>query len=573
MKHYTVIRDFKNMNLSQAENLRARLSLSMSADTLTFCSNYYKTKLKRDPFLDEVKMMDMLTAAKKQVGASLSLTEYFTNDALVATTYADMLKKHKELHLEEGHPLTLAEAANVANEYLTFCRKQKKREIFHPYIEDAQNGTFYPDASCAAVANSPYRLRLLELADDAAVKKDVFVLICPAEEDNKSTFHRKVITFLQNDKLMQLVKNIATVGNGGILAELLHMANGAQIQLTALAIDGTPIAATSLCNQYSGCQILRIAKKRLKKVSAILESEGLRTIPFATSIPKPKFVFEYDEDSKFEIETHFLCSLTSYETVCAKPQYKSSRDFLTVLLDLLWNKVVSPLTLESTTQIGEVTQIDSHLCVASTATPVDEHYKTAVCSILAPVLSLCASGVPYDEQKLTVALEVPKNLSNDEVVSKYMSTVLGLYRAQMELKLTSQNSTFVQNDATASTPSIYVWAIAENAKKIPSLFTKPDSFVYAVTPAFDNDGLPDFGEFRQTLNSIAKLARKGKILSSRVLWDETIIDGIREMSSAYSCDITEKNFLNEVKLPLCILIESNKRLPWRCVGKVLPWNA
>ena len=576
MTYHSVIRDFKNINMAQAENLRARLSLSMSADTLAFCGNYYQTKLKRDPFWDELKMLDMLTAAKKQIGASLALTEFFTNDAFAASTYADLLKKHKELHPESSHPLTLAEVADVANEYLASKQKKKSRSNLHLYLEDTSDGIFYPDASCVATANSPYRLRLLKLSNSAAKTGDILVLISPTEKDTPNAFHRKFVTLLQNNAFLQSIKNITAVGIGGILTELLDMAEGVHIHLPSLSPDDKPIPSTVLCNQFLGCQILRIAPKQWNKISALLESNGLRAISFATVIRKPKFVFARNKQSKFEIDTHFLRSLKSYETVCAKPKKAPARDFLSMLLDLFCNKVLTPLTPltpKNTTQLGEVTQIDSYVCAASTATPAGSHYKTALWSILAPTLALCACGVPYSKQALTVALGIPKDLSKDTIVSKYLSTVLGLYRAQTELELTSTVRTFLQNDKSILTPSIYVWASAKNAKKMPCIFTEPGSFVYFVSPTLDADGLPEFADFQKTLNSIAKCASKGKILSYRVLSGETIADGIRQMSSVYTCDLIDETVLNEDKHPLFILIESQKRLPWRCIAKVLPFDA
>ena len=552
MTYRSMIRDFGNMSMAQAEALRARFSLSMSPDTLLFCGIHYKERLGRDPFVDELKMLDMLTAAQRKSGDSQALTEFLTNDAFVAKTYADMLKMRNKLHPEVYHPITLTDAANVANEYCTTKRKKKSNSNIHPHLE-----------------NAPYRLHLLQLSDSAPCVGDTLVLLSPAKQDSQDEFYHKATALLQNRELMQFVKTVASIGHGGILPELLTQATGVHIYLPALAFDKEPIPATVLCNRFFKCKILRLAPQHWSKVSTLLKNSGVRATPFATVLEKEKFVFARDKQTAFEIETSFLHSLRSYETIRAKLPSESSRMTLSPSLHYVWNKAFPFLTSDNATQIGEVTQNGVGTCVSATATTAGSYYKTAIWSILAPTMALCACGIPYSKQELAIALDIPKDLSHDAVAGKCMSTVLGLFRAQTELKLAAKGGTLIDRNKDVSVPSIFVWAAAKNAKKLPNTFTTKGSSIYAVTPKFDFDGLPVFSDMRKKLNAIAKLANKGKILSFRVLSGETITDGICKMSSAYTCEKDDKAILTETKLPLCILIESNNRLPWRCVGKVV----
>ena len=97
MTYRSVVRNFANIGIEQAQKLREQLSLTMPAEMLQFCGKYYKNQLRRDPFVDELKMLDLLVSMREREGSSLAVTEFLTNDAFVARTYADLLKKRKQL--------------------------------------------------------------------------------------------------------------------------------------------------------------------------------------------------------------------------------------------------------------------------------------------------------------------------------------------------------------------------------------------------------------------------------------------------------------------------------------------
>jgi hypothetical protein len=62
MPYFPIIRNFAYIGVSvtEAEHLRSQLSLTMPPEMLKFCANYYKNQLRRDPFADELQMLDML---------------------------------------------------------------------------------------------------------------------------------------------------------------------------------------------------------------------------------------------------------------------------------------------------------------------------------------------------------------------------------------------------------------------------------------------------------------------------------------------------------------------------------
>lgn len=570
MNYRSVVRNFVNINFAQAEELCERLSLSMPAELLLNCSKYYKNQQKRDPFVDELRMLDMLLSAREREGESLALTKFFANDAFIARTYADLLDKRGQVFGELSHPCTFAEAASTAGMYIRRARGDVRRPRLLTSIENTSDCITYPDATCVAAPNSAFRMRLIPLQKTVVREGDILVLVSPVFSDSLIEFRRKSAKILREKEVMQYVKEVATVGRGGIMCELLRMTDGAQIQLPFLSPMGTTVPVTTLCESFLGSTILRVAEDRWNTVTALLSKSGVRALPFATITQKTKFVFVRDTHSSFELDTHFLRSFNKYQAVCAKLDDEAALSPSSIAFGSIGpqnNKYYAP---ETAKKIGDIVTIDSTSCAAVSATAFEAPYKTALWSVLAPVASLCACGVPYTNQILSISLELPTDLNNAKTAGQCFAAILGLYRAQIELGLLTSAEPVIRTCKDLEAPSISVWASAHGVQKPNSIFTQSGSYVYAVTPTLDKDGLPNFSLLRQMLKQITQLASEGKILSCRTLAGEAITDGILKMSDTHTCVLKDSTVAAQGKLPLCLLIESSEALPLYYIGKVHP---
>ena len=572
MSYSSVIHNFTKITVGEAEELRARLSLSMPTETLVSCGIYYKKHVKRDPSLDELQMLDMLFAARAKEAASLTFTELVTRDFFVAQTYADMIKKHAQNFPEATHPITLGEALNTANTYLCNSKKIKKsKKKAVPHIEYVGNDFASLDASYINSPNFAYRMHPVSFAKPN--NTDILILVLPKSDDTPDAFRCKFAKTLRNTEMMKSVKSIAMIGNAGILAQVLKITSGAEIWLSAFSVGNDPIPVSELCNHFLGCHILRVEKKKQNDISLLLRGDGMRAIPFASVTKGSKIVFVRDEKSKFAIDSHFLRALSGYKAVGAKLADESAElpDYKDCAFIKEIERSIAPK--REPIQLGEVTAIGSLSCVAASAAPQNAYYKTAVWSVLAPVAALCACGAPYNNQMLSLALEVPKRLSNSETIGKCVSTIFGLYRAQIELGLATAGQISICTNRDLNAPSVSAWTMAENLKQTSNTFVKPGSFVYALPFELDEDGLPYFSALQKKLKSLSKFARKGKTLSARVVWNESILDGIVKMQDSLVCTIQETDMDLDEVIPMAILIESKKRLPLLCIGKTCPREA
>ena len=518
-------------------------------------------------------MLDMLVSAREKNGAFAAVTEFLTNDAFVARTYGDLLKKRKQLYPNLSRPCTLGEAANVATEYIRRARGENPKSRFVPSIENVRDSIAYPDASCISAPDSAYRLRLLPFTQTQLCEADTLILVAPVKDDTKSAFRRKSADLLQDKNLMQYVKDVLTVGRDGILNELLNITDGAMIYLSTLSPIGTSAPATTLCEGFEGCRILRVAPHNWNIVTTLLAKGGVKATPFASVKKEAQFIFARDNHSSFSLDAYFLRTLNRYSGACAKLADEATLSPDTISFGGIGGGKCTYLAPEAAKQIGEVVSIDSTACVAASATPATALYKTALWSVLAPIAALCTQGIHYTKQSLSLALEIPEDISNPQTFGKCMSAILGLYRAQTELGLAASGGVSVRGTKELKNPSLSVFVTAQNAQNAASIFVKSNSSVYAVSPALDKDGLPDFASLRQMLEKIATLATDGKILSARTLVGEAVTDGIRKMTHTHTCTLTNKSIAAEGKLPLCILIESDEDLPFAFVGKVQPCKA
>ena len=100
------IRNFAAYTPAMAEQMKKDLSLFMQQQQLLYCANYYRTVEKRDPFIEELVMLDRFVSEYAPSPATFAPTECLTNHAPLAQTFADLLQKRKTLKPDVRYPLT-----------------------------------------------------------------------------------------------------------------------------------------------------------------------------------------------------------------------------------------------------------------------------------------------------------------------------------------------------------------------------------------------------------------------------------------------------------------------------------
>lgn len=572
MNTFVVLQNFRTASPVQIARWKETYGLTMTDSMLAFCISHYKTCEKRDPYADELKLLDSLSHLTEEDPSFDSVTELATNDSFVAATYADLLRKRKALSQNRSHPCTIDEATRIANAYLSRVGK-RVRPIPAVLLRDtAHIPSVFPTAACIGTANSAYRLRVLSASAMPPQSNDLLVLLRPKHGQPLSVFQKAVETVLETPAIAEIVRGFYPIGQGGLLRKLLEQFDNLQLDLCALSPSRLPMPMTLLTDrQYDGCFLLRIAENAVATLQQSLPRETVCTSVLAKLSEVGGYRFLRGRTECFSLQTHFLRTVFRHRTCTATLSDEQAAPVAKMFHRVVTAKNCRYLAQCDGFRSAEAVSVDGFACATASSDLTTACFRTALFTALTPVLLLSACGIPTEDQQFRIGLDLPKTLPDPTAVGETLSTVLGIYRVQAELGIPAQTVSLVPNDA-AEHPRLAVFTLAEGSV-LPGSLTDEKNMVYCLSVPTDRDGLPDFSAFRQTASQLVHLNRTGAIRSMRVLCNESITDGLQQMCTEIHCRLADPAIASEDALPLAILLESRHTLPYRQVGTTVSGTA
>ncbi|MBQ9804934.1 MAG: hypothetical protein IJW49_00270 [Clostridia bacterium] len=564
MNYQTVLQDFCRLNAESAEQLKKALSLNMESDTLQFCISHYKTYERRDPHTDELRMLDQLSAILEHETGAYAPTDLFTNDEFVAQTYADLLKKRKELNPNATYPCTLAEAARLGGAYM--ARSGKSPSVKHAsalpeYVWDAQG---YPSEGCVSAPDSAFRMRLLPFSLAKACVGDLLVLVSPVAKQTQPQFAKAIERLLECDALQKHLKGVVKVGSTGVLRELLDISSGLRINLASFSAWNEGVPMTVLTNQYGGSRILRIADGGFADIIRTVRELGMNGFAFAQVTGDAAYTFRRSEEAPpFSIASQFMRILFRYQ----KLRLHLGDEFAKAPSPINHRAVcdVNCRYLQKSTKMQETVVRNGVIAAAAASSPRSAYFKTALYTTLAPILTLCACGIPVSEQLLSVGIASPRDPKQADAC---MSMILGVYRAQIELAIRAQ-ITPIKEITDGESHTLTAFSLSEAKTATACSFTASEHAVYCLVPPIYESGIPNFRALRAFLSEIVALQKENRMYAASILVGESVTDGIRKMSGAYTCRLTDKSIASDGTLPIALLIEAADELPYPRVGTTM----
>ena len=111
------ILNFGKCGTEQFQKIRTDLGIGMSDEQLTRCADYCRTRLKRDPMIEELLFWDRLATQSANL-ATVQIRQMETKDPAIAQTYADLIRHRKELNPLEysADPITVGKILSTATE-------------------------------------------------------------------------------------------------------------------------------------------------------------------------------------------------------------------------------------------------------------------------------------------------------------------------------------------------------------------------------------------------------------------------------------------------------------------------
>ena len=310
MNKQGILRNFTNHNAAYADKLIKELALSMSREALAFCATHYKRVEKRDPYADELQMLDRLVALSEKSPASAVLTNLYTNDSYVAQTYADLLQKCTTVNPYVATPCALSELARIATLHLRRGEQRAIPQACAAYPETVGEGVVSSNEDCALLPNAPYRLRILPTAHVPHNAGDLLILVTPGHKQNKLHFYKAVERLLSVPAIRSVLNCVNIVSETGILAALLESYGGLNIHLSALSSLDSTALLTLLTEECVGCRILRIPHDSFPSVMQEICAHGMNGYAFAEVSADDAYRFERNSNlPAFSIRTQFMRQL------------------------------------------------------------------------------------------------------------------------------------------------------------------------------------------------------------------------------------------------------------------------
>ena len=285
----------------------------MSTAFLQHCANYFRTRTRRDPSADELRMLDRFAFLKQGDPARLSPVELYTNDPFVAETYADMMKKRGELRPDTKAPMSLVDALSLANDYLARAGKKPVYVTPHSLIEEVsfQAGAL---GSNTVVASSGIAQRSFLANPLPAQSNDLFWLLLPNAKKAQA-----LPALMSDPSLGRIFKMLRKVEKDGVLSALLTMTNGAWIDLNRLARTQENPPLAPLTDAYAGAYLIRVPRENEKALQQLAASYAVYPLLFATATEGGE-IAQKTEDlvGPYELHDFYLYYLIRYGFAPAK---------------------------------------------------------------------------------------------------------------------------------------------------------------------------------------------------------------------------------------------------------------
>ena len=567
------VRQFGSYTTQQLERMKADLGLHMPLPKLTFCASYYRNHEKRDPSIEEIQLLDLFSEATRELPHSIAPVELLTNDTFVAQTYADMMKKRRELNPDAKAPATLAEMMNLAGAYLGRIGKTPSLPATLFLLENGATAT--GQASNSTVSpNGGFTLHSLKKEKQTHDTGDLLVLLRPVMGLGVTGGKAPLSRLLERANLTDCFKTLRTVGKQGLLYEILNLTQGAQIELSRLSETGEPLPISMLVSAYEGDLLVRISPDRFQAFAATSHRLGIRTFAFATVKQESRIAILRNAKNLFSFAYSFLRALSPLHAASVKlgneKQYTPAP-----ILHTPRSAAPCKYIAQTTNAPNDLTVNQNLLCAVAASQPKNGFFRNALETALAPVLMLAASGCDFSAQRCAVGLTLPQNSTDPLAAGEALSALLGLYRLQAELALPLASGK-ITTDAKLCHPEITVFGMGEGTP-CPNQFTGEGNHVYCIAPELQASGIPDFTALRKMLDTLSSLRRRGILTSARVLCREDVTDGIRLMSNnMLTCKLRGNVLFSCDTPPIAILIECTETIDAAEIGvvtaraKVLP---
>ena len=369
---------------------------------------------------------------------------------------------------------------------------------------------------------------------------------------------RKLQRLFRNGEASRLIKRCNDFGAGGVSVAIGELADGLEIDLNAVpkkyeGLDGTELAISESQERMA----VVVEAKDAARFLELAATENLNAVPVAVVTESPRLVMNWNGKKICDISREFLNSNGAAKHMDAAVEKAQSygkavtgsfaENFLAVASDLnTCSKRGLSERFDSTIGAGTVLmpfggkyQLTPIQAMVQKISVEKKHtddcsfmafgynpfitsaspYHGAYLAVVESVCKLIASGASFEDTYLTFQEYFERLGKDPKRWGKPLAALLGAFRAQMELGIgaiggkDSMSGSFEKLDVPPTLVSFAV-TTGKTGEVVSPEFKAAGHKVCLLTPAYDENGLPETVSLLETFDTVTELLRSGKAVAA-----------------------------------------------------------
>lgn len=571
--------NFLSANVAELIKFSQENDFSFTEKELIYIQSHFRDQKRALPTYNQLNFFNCIALIRKARKKDYSVDTASATDedaSEIMQTAKDLLQKKSLCQARLFEAMPLPYAAQTASEYLR-------------YVDCAQNARFFAPASLGDskgyyIHTDGKPLFSLLNANDVTRKEEEFsvigeksaiAILSPNYELSTEEYEKQATEFLTSPEVKAYVSEYKSVnGDLGLLDFLIKEDRGISVNLSKIPEtkkdeNGKAFDLTDILYACRGRYVFDINPLNSASLSRLAEERNLSVNVFATRNYSNLFTVDGESNPAFCFKFDFLSELMSFKE--ARKYIFTGESSMPI-----GNKIPVFLT-DGKSDSGRTYSAEKlliftkNIATATARNAKSSPFKTAAFAVLDAVTALVAKGVSKNSISLSIHYTLLSGTDDPTELGKNFATILGAYRTMIELCVSDLEP---QTEYSDTKRSITVVASAKpSPRKLKSVFTKEETFVYFLPVQYDSYGNPDYQKYRYLIKYFSVLLEKDAVLSSFAI-NENLYSVISNALQGNSFEYSE-NFSNDPsKLTRGILFETAKNLSVDdsvvLIGKNLP---
>lgn len=505
-----IIRGFEDYTDANFDNMRREMGLELGKGQLHRIAQYYTNVLKREPNVGEIYFLSDLSRLLKNDPSSRAPFRLENCAEEICETLGDMQSKASSIH-GDMLPSSYTVLASVADDYLGRSGKARVLQKHCSFAHLSEARRIAEGKKLLGKVTSSTNIYSDEQKTPEVFSNDLYACVTSSDSSALNEF---ISDMLES----QTVTMASPVEDSGILCSLMRIADGATVNLSAVASLFTDRLAVGT-KDYDVFSYLLKAPEPTAYTIRVTRACAARLQEIC--------------EGKDDIELVFIGIAGKKRELCLRRGNNSLAVKYSMELLLSLGSVYEALKATGTDmdlgenfrmkfETADFSALNERYVGCEINVEDCSSYRKAMYTVLNSVGMMVAKGYSYTDCEIfaSYTLKHPQgNVADDGA----LSMIAGAYRAKAELAIGGSSECVFSN--AEALPMLKVLSYANTKTLIPPSDLKEDEYhLYLLVASKLDSGLPDFSNLRKLLRYIDKLRTDGVILELSYVGGLTLSD-------------------------------------------------